>query len=114
MAKTIIENIVKTEKLINTAVCQIFFSVLQGAQNVGLTAPHLEAIACARASAGAIFAVLDRKPAIDSMSKEGSKPVLEGDMELKDVYFRYPARPDVQVTCVQRNNYIIKIPFRIP
>ncbi|XP_047539105.1 multidrug resistance protein homolog 49-like isoform X1 [Vanessa atalanta] len=75
----------------------IFFSVLQGAQNVGLTAPHLEAIASARASAGAIFAVLDRKPTIDSLSTEGSKPVLEGDMELKNVYFRYPARPDVQV-----------------
>ncbi|XP_045453691.1 multidrug resistance protein homolog 49-like [Melitaea cinxia] len=75
----------------------IFFSVLQGAQNVGLTAPHLEAITSARASAGAIFAVLDRKPTIDSLSQEGSKPVLEGDMELKNVYFRYPARPDVQV-----------------
>ncbi|CAH0719110.1 unnamed protein product, partial [Brenthis ino] len=75
----------------------VFFSVLQGAQNMGLTAPHLEAVACARASAGAIFAVLDRKPVIDSLSLEGSKPVLEGDLELKDVYFRYPARPDVQV-----------------
>ncbi|CAH2087972.1 unnamed protein product [Euphydryas editha] len=75
----------------------IFFSVLQGAQNVGLTAPHLEAIASARASAGAIFAVLDRKPNIDSLSQEGSKPVLDGDLELKDVHFKYPARPDVKV-----------------
>ncbi|CAG9571821.1 unnamed protein product [Danaus chrysippus] len=75
----------------------VFFSILQGAQNVGLTAPHLEAIANARASAGAIFAVLDRKPAIDSLSTEGTTPVLDGDLELKDVYFRYPARKDVQV-----------------
>ncbi|XP_034836542.1 multidrug resistance protein homolog 49 isoform X2 [Maniola hyperantus] len=75
----------------------VFFSVLQGAQNVGLTAPHLEAMASARASAGAIFAVIDRKPTIDSLSEEGSKPELDGNMELKDVYFRYPARPDVQV-----------------
>ncbi|XP_039747692.1 multidrug resistance protein homolog 49-like isoform X2 [Pararge aegeria] len=75
----------------------VFFSVLQGAQNVGLTAPHLEAMASARASAGAIFAVIDRKPAIDSLSEEGSKPTLDGNMELRNVYFRYPARPDVQV-----------------
>ncbi|XP_026751767.1 multidrug resistance protein homolog 49-like isoform X2 [Galleria mellonella] len=75
----------------------IFFSVLQGAQNVGLTSPHMEAMTSARASAGAIFAVLDRKPAIDSLSTEGDKPELTGDLELKDVYFKYPARPDVQV-----------------
>ncbi|XP_049878557.1 multidrug resistance protein homolog 49-like [Pectinophora gossypiella] len=75
----------------------VFFSVLQGAQNVGLTSPHLEAVTAARASAASIFAVLDRKPEIDSLSNEGVKPVLHGDMELKDVFFRYPARPDVQV-----------------
>ncbi|KPJ05317.1 Multidrug resistance protein-like 49 [Papilio xuthus] len=75
----------------------VFFSVLQGAQNVGLTSPHIEAMASARASAGAIFRVIDRKPVIDSLSTEGSKPELDGDLELKDVYFRYPARPDVQV-----------------
>lgn len=62
-----------------------------------MTAPHLEAMASARASAGAIFAVIDRKPAIDSLSEEGSKPELDGNMELKHVCFRYPARPDVQV-----------------
>ncbi|XP_047508388.1 multidrug resistance protein homolog 49-like isoform X2 [Pieris napi] len=75
----------------------IFFSVLQGAQNVGLTAPHLEAMTNARASAGSIFAVLDRKPAIDSLSTEGSRPELNGDLELNNVYFKYPARADVQV-----------------
>ncbi|CAK1542634.1 unnamed protein product [Leptosia nina] len=75
----------------------IFFSVLQGAQNVGLTAPHLEALANARASAGSIFAVLDRKPTIDSLSTEGSRPELSGDLELKDVHFKYPARADVKV-----------------
>lgn len=64
---------------------------------MGLTAPHLEAMANARASAGSIFAVLDRKPAIDSLSTEGSRPELNGDLELNNVYFKYPARADVQV-----------------
>ncbi|XP_061717365.1 multidrug resistance protein homolog 49-like [Cydia pomonella] len=75
----------------------IFFSILQGAQNVGLTSPHLEAISSARSSAGSIFEVLDRKPAIDSLSTEGERPELGGDLELKDVHFRYPARSDVSV-----------------
>ncbi|XP_021208843.2 multidrug resistance protein homolog 49 isoform X1 [Bombyx mori] len=75
----------------------IFFSVLQGAQNVGLTAPHLEAIANARASAASVYAVIDRKPTIDSLSTEGAKPEFKGDLELEDVVFRYPARADVQV-----------------
>ncbi|VVC86460.1 unnamed protein product [Leptidea sinapis] len=66
----------------------IFFSVLQGAQNVGLTAPHLEAMANARASAGSIFAVMDRKPQIDSLSTEGARPELTGDLQLKNVYFK--------------------------
>ncbi|CAB3251562.1 unnamed protein product [Arctia plantaginis] len=84
----------------------IFFSVLQGAQNVGLTAPHMEAIATARASAASIFHVIDRKPVIDIFSTEGETPTLDGDIELKDVYFRYPARADVQVL----NGLSLKIP----
>ncbi|KAJ0172665.1 hypothetical protein K1T71_011804 [Dendrolimus kikuchii] len=75
----------------------IFFSILQGAQNVGLTAPHLETIANARASAAAIFSVIDRKPVIDSLSTEGTKPEISGDIEFKDVFFKYPAREDVTV-----------------
>lgn len=79
-------------------IVKVFFSVLQGAQNVGLTSPHMEAITNAQASAGSIFAILDRKPNIDSLGTEGEKPLLEGDLELNDVYFKYPARPDVQVS----------------
>ncbi|PZC77504.1 hypothetical protein B5X24_HaOG200315 [Helicoverpa armigera] len=75
----------------------VFFSVLQGAQNVGLTAPHMEAISTARASAASVYAVIDRKPLIDIFSTEGDRPELTGDIEFRDVYFRYPARSDVQV-----------------
>ncbi|XP_053616726.1 multidrug resistance protein homolog 49 isoform X2 [Plodia interpunctella] len=75
----------------------VFFSILTGAQNVGLTSPHMEAINSARASGGAIYTVLDRKPEIDALGTEGEKPGLTGELELKDVFFRYPARSDVQV-----------------
>ncbi|XP_046818265.1 multidrug resistance protein homolog 49 isoform X1 [Vespa crabro] len=76
----------------------VFFGVLAGAQNMGLTSPHLEAFAVARGSAAAVFQVLDRVPSIDSLSKEGQKlKSVSGDIEFKDVHFRYPARKDIQV-----------------
>ncbi|KAF9407280.1 hypothetical protein HW555_012637 [Spodoptera exigua] len=75
----------------------VFFSVLQGAQNVGLTAPHMEAITTARASAASVYAVINRKPEIDIFSDDGERPELKGDIAFKDVHFRYPARKDVLV-----------------
>lgn len=76
----------------------VFFGVLSGAQNMGLTSPHLEAFAVARGSAAAIFQVLDRVPTIDSLSKEGRRlESVNGDIEFRNIVFRYPARKDVQV-----------------
>ncbi|XP_003701514.2 multi drug resistance 49 isoform X1 [Megachile rotundata] len=76
----------------------VFFGVLAGAQNMGLTSPHLEAFAVARGSAAAIFQVLDHVPAIDSLSKEGQRlPSVTGEIEFKNVHFQYPARKDVKV-----------------
>ncbi|XP_011139991.1 multidrug resistance protein homolog 49 isoform X1 [Harpegnathos saltator] len=76
----------------------VFFGVLSGAQNMGLTSPHLEAFAMARGSAAAVFQVLDRVPEIDSLSADGEKlQSVHGDIEFQGVEFRYPARKDVQV-----------------
>lgn len=76
----------------------VFFGVLSGAQNMGLTSPHLEAFAVARGSAAAIFQVLDRTPTIDSLSKDGKKlESVNGEIEFRDVRFSYPARKGVQV-----------------
>ncbi|KAL2727033.1 multidrug resistance protein 49 isoform X1 [Vespula squamosa] len=95
----ILENRPKEYKEYTPAVLVIvFFGVLAGAQNMGLTSPHLEAFAVARGSAAAVFQVLDRVPSIDSLSKEGQKlKSVSGDIEFKDVHFRYPARRDIQV-----------------
>ncbi|KYN10498.1 Multidrug resistance protein like protein 49 [Trachymyrmex cornetzi] len=63
----------------------VFFGVLSGAQNMGLTSPHLEAFAMARAS-------------IDSISKEGRRlDSVNGEIEFRNIAFRYPARKDVKV-----------------
>lgn len=95
----ILEDRAKPEKEYTPAVLVIvFFGVLAGAQNMGLTSPHLEAFAVARGSAAAVFQVLDRVPTIDSLSTEGQKlEKVTGDIEFKDVHFKYPARKDVKV-----------------
>lgn len=95
----ILEDRPKEDKEYTPAVLVIvFFGVLSGAQNMGLTSPHLEAFAIARGSAAAVFQVLDRVPTIDSLSAEGEKlQSVHGDIEFQKVEFRYPARKDVQV-----------------
>ena len=50
-----------------------------------------------------------QEPVIDATSNEGEIPDhLEGNIEFRDIVFRYPARPDVQVnqhTCTNHTLY---------
>lgn len=76
----------------------VLFGVLAGAQNMGLTSPHIEAFAVARGAAVTIFSVIDRKPAIDALGQSGLKPkTIVGNIEFKNCHFKYPARMDVSV-----------------
>jgi len=79
-------------------VINVIFAVLTGGMSLGQTSPSLNAFAAGRAAAFKMFETIKRSPKIDAYDMSGS--VLEdirGDIELKDVYFRYPARPDVQI-----------------
>lgn len=65
---------------------------------LGQASPCINAFASGQAAAYKMFETIERKPKIDAYDTSGV--VLEdikGDIELKDVYFRYPARPDVQI-----------------
>ncbi|MCI28695.1 ABC transporter B family member 9-like, partial [Trifolium medium] len=66
--------------------------------SLGQSSPCLDAFAAGQAAAYKMLETIKRKPKIDPYDTSGV--VLEdikGDIELKDVYFRYPARPDVQI-----------------
>ena len=67
-------------------------------RSLGQTSPSLNAFASGQAAAYKMFETIKRKPKIDAYDSVGVVlEDIEGAIELKDVYFRYPARPDVQI-----------------
>ncbi len=80
-------------------VVRCFMAVLIGAFALGQAGPNFAAMASAQASAVALFRVIDAAPVIDSEGG-GEKPdkgALRGELEFKNVTFRYPSRPEVAV-----------------
>lgn len=75
-----------------------FFSVLFAAFSIGQASPSLEALARGQGAAAKIFETIDRTPDIDSSSKQGKiLRQLKGDIEVQNVFFSYPTRPEVSV-----------------
>lgn len=51
-----------------------------------------------------------QEPQIDSSSNAGYKPDnIKGNLEFQNVYFSYPARPDIKVLCME----LIQVSFKI-
>ncbi|XP_027187861.1 ABC transporter B family member 9-like isoform X2 [Cicer arietinum] len=76
----------------------VIIALMTGGISLGQTSPSVNAFAAGQAAAYKMFETIKRKPKIDAYETSGV--VLEdikGDIELKDVHFRYPARPDVQI-----------------
>ncbi|KAK7331427.1 hypothetical protein VNO77_25652 [Canavalia gladiata] len=79
-------------------VITVIIALMTGGMSLGQTSPSLNAFAAGQAAAYKMFETIKRKPKIDAYDTNGV--VLEdikGDIELNNVYFRYPARPDVQI-----------------
>ncbi|XP_030967976.1 ABC transporter B family member 9-like [Quercus lobata] len=79
-------------------VLNVIMALMTGGMSLGQTSPCLNAFASGQAAAYKMFETIKRKPNIDASDTSGH--VLEdirGEIELKDVYFKYPARPDVQI-----------------
>jgi len=55
---------------------------------IGQAAPNLTSFAAGRGAAYIVMSIIARVPEIDSLSKEGLRPVeLEGALAFKDVHF---------------------------
>ncbi|KAK9501451.1 hypothetical protein O3M35_012171 [Rhynocoris fuscipes] len=80
------------------SVFAVFFSVMTAAFSIGNILPYINAVSTAMGSASNIYGIIERKPKIDSYSKDGLCPkTLEGNIEFINVHFKYPSREDVEV-----------------
>ncbi|KAL4643329.1 hypothetical protein ACB092_02G084800 [Castanea dentata] len=85
----------------------ILFSVLIGSVNLGQASPCMSAFAAGQAAAFKMFETIKRKPQIDAYDNSGLKlDDIHGDIELRDVCFSYPARPEEHIF----NGFSLSIP----
>lgn len=77
----------------------VLFAVIIGAFSLGGVVPRIEEFAKGTAAAQKIFQTLTRIPTIDSLSETGERPDgIKGTIELKNVSFIYPARPESELS----------------
>ncbi|KAK4872476.1 hypothetical protein RN001_014505 [Aquatica leii] len=76
----------------------VFFSVMQGSMNFGVSSPLIEQFGISKGAAAKIFSVIDSKPTIN-LSKTTGKVLTKtkGDIVFKNVHFEYPSRNDVKI-----------------
>ncbi|QRV77587.1 ABC transporter transmembrane region [Ceratobasidium sp. AG-Ba] len=80
-------------------VVNVFIAILIGSFSLAMLAPEQQAISQARGAAAKLFQTIDRVPPIDSLSTSGLVPETAGPgkIELRNVKFNYPSRPDVRI-----------------
>ncbi|XP_074269733.1 ABC transporter B family member 9-like isoform X1 [Silene latifolia] len=79
-------------------VINVLMAMMNSGYSLGQTSPCVNAFASGQAAAYKMFETIKRTPDIDASNNEGiTKEDIRGDIELKDVFFRYPARPEVQI-----------------
>ncbi|KAL4326632.1 hypothetical protein AHAS_Ahas13G0019500 [Arachis hypogaea] len=87
--------LIATNKLDGGAAIACFFGVNVGGRGLALALSYFAQFAQGTVAASRVFSVIDRIPEIDPYSPDGRKlTVVRGRIELKNVSFAYPSRPD--------------------
>ncbi|XP_002969904.2 ABC transporter B family member 19 [Selaginella moellendorffii] len=79
------------------SVLSTIFAVLIGGISLGQASPSIGALAKARAATQTILKAINHKPTINTSSKGETLSIVEGHVDLQDVHFSYPSRPDIKV-----------------
>ncbi|CAD8161006.1 unnamed protein product [Paramecium pentaurelia] len=87
-------------------VMTIYFSVVTGGFSLGQAGPCIQNFAKGQAAAATMYEVLDRKPKIYNSPNPKKLLDFNGEIQLKDIKFNYPNRPDQLVL----NGLSLKIP----
>ncbi|XP_056090402.1 ATP-dependent translocase ABCB1 [Rhinichthys klamathensis goyatoka] len=76
----------------------VFSVIVFAAMNIGQSSSFAPDFAKAKAAAGRILLLLDKKPAIDIYDESGDRPTnFSGHVEFREVQFSYPTRQNVKV-----------------
>ncbi|KAG4401519.1 hypothetical protein AAZX31_02G008000 [Glycine max] len=76
-------------------VINVIIAVLTASMSLGQASPSMSAFAAGQAAAYKMFQTIERKPEIDAYDPNGKiLEDIQGEIELRDVDFSYPARPE--------------------
>ncbi|KAI9038820.1 ABC transporter ATP-binding protein [Aspergillus affinis] len=89
------------------AVYTVIFVLIDASFILSQVAPFIHVFASAAGASERLLTVINRPSAIDGTSDDGDKSATFGeeDIELQDVHFTYPSRPDVPV--LQGTSFVI-------
>jgi len=90
-------------------VYSVVFALILAATSLQTIALQTMTVANAASAASELFAIIDRKSAIDPANDAGNTPAsCNGTLELKDITFEYPSRPESRVL----NGFTLSIPAK--
>ena len=76
----------------------VVLSVTIAATAVSTIAPQIQSLTNAASAASELFSIIDKESLLDPLSTKGIAPsTCQGEIEIKDLKFAYPARPTAQV-----------------